>query len=104
LKNTHISLKKNGLQLPIQAIDLNFNREDATLKQLIVNLPNEENLIFTGTIKNISGIISKTQEIPTTSQIRLNANSLDLNEVLSMAKSFVPKSGVHPNDRKTLHE
>lgn len=102
LKNTRVILKKNGLQLPIQAIELSLEREDSYLKRFVINLPNGENLILKGELKNVSGLLSKTPLTPTTSRISINSNSLNINEVLAMAKEFAPIT--NSNDRKALHE
>ncbi len=102
LENSRVILKKNGLQLPIQSIDLTLNRENSSLKQFIINLPNGENLILKGELKNISGIISNTPTIPTTSHISLNSQSLNINEILSLAKQFSSKTA--SNDQTDLYE
>lgn len=104
LNNTQVILKKNGLQLPIQSIALNLNRESSILRQLIINLPNDDNLVLKGELKHISGLLSKDPKIPTTSQILLDSKNLNINEVISMAKRFIPKSESEIDDRKTLHE
>ena len=104
LNNTRVVLKKNGLQLPIQSIAVTLENENAILRELIINLSNGEDLTFKGHLKNISGILSKTPTLPTTSQISLNSESLNINDVLVMAKEFVPKSNTKINDRKNLHE
>ncbi|MEO6347535.1 MAG: AsmA-like C-terminal region-containing protein [Aquaticitalea sp.] len=104
LTNTNIILKKNGLQLPIQVIDLTLDREHSTLNQLAINLPNDEQFVLMGRIENISGIISKKPQIPTTSQISIDSKSLNINEVISLAKRFLPQSDVDKDNRKTLHE
>ena len=104
LKNTRVVLKKNGLQLPIQSISVALNNENAVLRELIINLSNGEDLVLNGTLKNISGILSKTPIFPTTSQISLNSKSLNVNDVIFMAKEFAPKSNTKIEDRKNLHE
>jgi hypothetical protein len=104
LSNTQVILKKNGLQLPIQNINLELKRENSFLRQLAINLPNGENLVLKGQLKNISGLLSKEPTIPTTSQIYLDSNNLNINEVLAMAKRFIPNSDAELDDRKTLHE
>jgi len=52
LENTQVILKKNGLQLPIQNINLELAPENSYLKQLVINLPNGENLVLYGQLKN----------------------------------------------------
>ncbi len=104
LENTQVIVKKNGLQLPIQNIILELERENSILKQLVINLPNGENLVLYGQLKNISGLVSKEPEIPTTSQIYIDSKNLNVNEVISMAIQFIPKAEVNKNNRKTLHE
>ena len=102
LGNSRVTLKKNGLQLPIQNIDLTLERENSYLKQFIINLPNGENLVLKGELKNISGIISNAPTIPTTSHISLNSRSLNINEILTLAKQFTPTST--SNNQTDLYE
>lgn len=104
LNNTRVILKRNGLQLPIQSIDLSLKRENSLLRELIINLPNDDNLVLRGELKSISGLLSKEPKIPTTSRIYLDSKNLNINEIISLAKSFVPKSEANVNDRKNLHE
>ncbi|HUH29488.1 AsmA-like C-terminal region-containing protein [Gelidibacter sp.] len=104
LKNTQVILKKNGLQLPIQSITVSLERENSVLRELTINLPNGEDLVFQGNLKNIAGILSKTPTVPTTSQISLNSKNLNINDVIGMAKQFVPKSSAAVDDRRNLHE
>lgn len=104
LNNTHVILKKNGLQLPVQSITVSLERENSILKELTINLPNGEDLVLKGSLKNIAGILSKAPTVPTTSQISLNSKNLNVNEVIAMAKSFVPKTNTPVDDRKNLHE
>ena len=104
VKNTRVVLKKNGLQLPIRSIAVSLDNENALLKELIVNLSNGEDLVLTGHLKNISGLLSKTPILPTTSQISLHSEILNINDVLAMAKEFVPNSTTKIEDRKNLQE
>lgn len=104
LKNTRVVLKKNGLQVPIRSISVGLNNENAILRELIVNLSNGEDLVLFGTLKNISGLLSKKPKFPTTSQITLNSQNLNVNDVIVMAKEFLPKSNTKIEDRKDLHE
>lgn len=104
LKNTRVVLKKNGLQLPIQSIDLALKRENSILRQLIINLPNNDNLILKGELKSISGLLSKNPKTPTTSRILLDSKNLNINELITLSKRFIPKSDSKMDDRKTLHE
>ncbi len=104
LNNTNVVLKKNGLQLPIQSIAVALEKENAVLKELVVKLSNGEDLLFTGSLKNISGLLSKTPILPTTSQISINSKNLNINDVLIMAKEFVPESSNKLKARKDLHE
>lgn len=104
IKNTRVVLKKNGLQLPVRSIAVSLKKENAVLRELIINLSNGEDLVLTGILKNISGLLSKTPTLPTTSQISLNSKSLNINDVLYMAKEFVPNSNTKVEDRKNLFE
>ncbi|MEO5789970.1 AsmA-like C-terminal region-containing protein [Gelidibacter sp.] len=104
LNDTHVVLKKNGLQLPIQYIAVSLQKENALLRELVIKLLNGEDLIFTGSLKNISGLLSKTPTLPTTSQISIHSKNLNINDLLVMAKEFVPKSNEKIDDRKDLHE
>ena len=104
LNNTRVILKKNGLQLPIQSIAVSLENENAILRELIINLSNGEDLVLKGHLKNISGLLSKTPILPTTSKISLNSKSLNINDVLVMAKEFVPNSTTKLEDRKNLYE
>ena len=104
LDNTRVILKSNGLQLPIQSIDLVLEEEKSVLKQLIINLPNDENLVLKGTLNNISGLLTREQKSATTSQIFLDSKNLNINEIISLSKQFLPKSQPKINNRKTLNE
>ncbi|WP_027126450.1 AsmA-like C-terminal region-containing protein [Gelidibacter mesophilus] len=104
LKNTHVILKKNGLQLPVQTISVALENENAILRELIVNLTNGEDLVFRGKLKNIAGLLSKSPIYPTTSQISLNSNQININDVITMAKSSAPPSKSRIDDRKDLYE
>lgn len=104
LKDTHVVLKKNGLQLPIQSITVALERENSVLKELTINLPNDEHLVFMGNLKNIGGILSKLPDVPTTSYISLNSKNLNVNNVINTAKKFLPNTKADINDRKNLHE
>ncbi len=104
MDNTQVSLKKNGLQLPIQTIDLALDKQNSVLRELIINLPNNDYLILKGTLKNVSGLLTQSAKTSTTSEIYLDSKSLNINEIIEMAKKFVPKSQANINDRKTLYE
>lgn len=104
LTNTQVLLKKNGLQLPIQSLTVSLERENSILKELTINLPNGEDLVFQGNLKNIAGILSKTPSVPTTSQISLNSKNLNVNDVIATAKKFLPNSNTAMDDRRNLHE
>ena len=104
LKNTQVVLKKNGLQLPIQSLTVSLERENSILKELTINLPNGEDLVFQGNLKNIAGILSKTPSVPTTSQISLNSKNLNVNDIIATAKKFLPNSNTALDDRRNLHE
>ncbi len=104
LDNTQVILKKNGLQLPIQNIDLELGGETSYLRELVINLPNGENLVLNGQLKNVSGLLSKDPGFPTTSQIFLDSKNLNVNELIAMAIQFIPKADLDKNNRKTLHE
>ena len=104
LENTQVILKKNGLQLPIQNINLELARENSYLKQLVINLPNGENLVLYGQLKNLSGLLSNEPSTSTTSQIYLDSKNLNVNELIAMAIQFIPKADLSKNNRKTLHE
>ncbi|WP_179346204.1 AsmA-like C-terminal region-containing protein [Winogradskyella ursingii] len=104
LNNTQVILKKNGLQLPILVIDLDLNRGTSTLNQLVINLPNDENMALQGQLENISGLIAKNPVSTTTSHISLNAKQLNINNIIELAKEFIPESTATIDDRKTLHE
>ncbi len=104
LENTQVILKKNGLQLPIQNIDLELARETSYLRQLVIQLPNGENLVLKGQLKNVSGLLSNEPSTQTTSQIFLDSKKLNVNELVAMAIQFIPKADLNKNNRKTLHE
>jgi len=104
LKNTRVILKKNGLQLPIKTIDLILERENSTLNRLVVNLPDGDNLVLTGHLKNSASLLAKDPKTATTSSIALNSKQLNINNIISLAKQFIPKSTRISDDRKNLHE
>ncbi|MCK0124995.1 AsmA-like C-terminal region-containing protein [Gelidibacter sp. F2691] len=104
LQNTRVVLKKNGLQLPLQSISIALQKENSILRHLIVNLPNGENLVCRGTLKSIAGLLSKSPVSPTTSQIVLSSDNLNISEVIAMAQEFVPEANSKNSDRQNLHE
>ncbi len=104
MENTQVILKKNGLQLPIQNIDLELARETSYLRKLVINLPNGENLLLHGQLENVSGLLSKEPGFPTTSQIFLDSKKLNINDLIYNTLQFIPKADLNKNNRKTLHE
>ncbi|GGW74152.1 hypothetical protein GCM10008085_27960 [Winogradskyella epiphytica] len=104
LKDTRVILKKNGLQLPIQTIDLALEREQSILRRLIVNFPNGQDLVLKGQLKNIAALLTKNPESPTTSSILVDSEALHINELIALAKQFVPHSNTQIDDRNNLHE
>lgn len=104
MEGTQVILKKNGLQLPIQNLDLELARETSYLKQLVINLPNGKNLVLYGDLTNISALLSDEPAFPTTSRIFLDSNNLNVNELIAMAIRFIPEGNLDKNNRKTLHE
>lgn len=104
MEGTQVILKKNGLQLPIQKIDLELAREISYLRQLVINLPNGENMVLYGDLTNVSGLLSDEPTLPTTSRIFLDSKNLNVNELIEIAMEFIPKGDLDKNKRKTLHE
>ncbi len=104
LNNTRVVLKKNGLQLPVERIAMRLDNEKSILEELRINLPQGENLVFTGVLENASSLISNDPLEPTTSYVQLDSKSLNIDELISTAKEMIPKSDKNMDDRKTLSE
>ncbi|MDT0688032.1 hypothetical protein [Autumnicola psychrophila] len=104
LKNTKVVLQKNNLQLPVEIIDLKLNDQNAILENLIINLPNEEQLTFKGTIKNISSLIADVPANPAVADVSLQSDALNINDLIITATEFIPSSENTKTNLKTLHE
>ncbi|QYA27078.1 hypothetical protein G3I01_16775 [Gramella sp. MT6] len=104
LRNTRVILNENNLQLPVQLLDIKLNNQNSILENLIVNLPNEEQFVFKGTIKNISSLLADEPEKPATADVFLESDALNINELIITAKEFIPPAERSKNDLKTLHQ
>ena len=104
LRNTRVVLNKNNLQLPVQLLDLKLNKETSVLENLIVNLPNEEQFTFKGTVKNISSLLADEPETPATADVYLESDALNIDNLIATAKEFIPPSERSKNDLQTLHQ
>ncbi|WP_455168867.1 hypothetical protein, partial [Aegicerativicinus sediminis] len=104
MSNTNVSLKKNGLQLPVETVSLTLNHENSTLNELKINLPNGKNLIFSGSLKNASSVLADDPTKQMSSFVTLDSRDLDINDLIITAKEFLPSSQRSIDDRKNLHE
>ena len=102
--NTRVSLKQNGLQLPIENVSLKLDHENSTLRELKINLPNNKFLVFSGRLKNASSVLADNPTNPMSSFVSLDSRELDINELIETAKEFLPESKRSLNDRKNLHD
>lgn len=104
LNDTRVILKKNDLQLPVETLAVTLNNETSILEELFIKLPNDDDLLFHGQLKNISGLIAPHPTEPTISNISLTSGHLNINEVITMAKRFLPNTNSDVDEQKTLHE
>lgn len=104
LNDAQVVLKKNGLQLPIQTMVLKLDNENSILEELRINIPDEEDLILKGNLKNVSSLISNNPFKPTSSYITLDTRNLNVNKLIATAKGLTPISNNDRDDRKTLNE
>jgi len=61
-------------------------------------------LTLKGQLTNSSGLLAKNPDKPTTSNILLNSKKLNIDDIISLSKQFIPKSDKKIDDRKNLHE
>ena len=104
LRNTRVVLEKNNLQLPVELVDLRLNNQDSRLENLVINLPNGDQMVFQGSIKNISSLLSDDPEKPATADVSLQSSALNINDLIATTMEFIPSSENTANDLKTLHE
>ncbi len=104
LRDTRVVLQKNQLQLPLEIVDLFLNKEISVLNKLKVNLPGGDNLLLSGTIKNVGALLSNNPEDPALASVRLDSDDLNLNELLDTAMEAMPKNRKKTSNLKTLHE
>ncbi|PTX43721.1 AsmA-like protein [Christiangramia gaetbulicola] len=104
IRNTRVVLNENNLQLPVQLLDIKLKQNISVLDNLIVNLPNEEQFIFNGTIKNISSLMADDPEKPALANVFLKSEALNINDLITTAKEFIPPAERSGNDLKTLHQ
>ncbi|WP_419212055.1 AsmA family protein [Maribacter sp. X9] len=104
LENTQVVLKSNGLQLPINSIVLDLNRDIANLRKLEIVMPKGHTLMLKGWLSHPADLISKIPVSSTTSKIDLVSNAININEIMQMATEFLPDERSTSENRKTLHE
>lgn len=104
LYNTRVVLKKNNLQLPVETLQVSLGDKTSVLETLKINLPNGENLVFQGTVQNFSSLLVTNPEMPATTDVSLDSNELNINDLLSTAMEFIPASEKKSNKYNTLHE
>lgn len=104
LKNSQVMLKSNQLQLPLEIIDLQLNQDKSVLKNLKINLPGGKNLVLTGSLTNVASLLSNDPSNPAQVSLRLDANDLNLDELISTAVEAIPYTKKESSDLKTLHE
>jgi len=104
LNKTNVILKKNGLQLPVEIIDINLREKKSSLEKLKINLPNGEDLVFKGSITNVSSLISDDPNKPTSTKVSMNSQNINLNNFIATTMEFMPKSNKKAPNLKTLNE
>ncbi len=104
IRNTRVVLSENNLQLPVELLDIKLNQDISILENLIVNLPNQEQFTFNGTIKNISSLMLDDPEKPALANVFLKSEALNINDLITTAKEFIPPSERSSNNLKTLHQ
>ncbi|CAL66909.1 AsmA-like C-terminal region-containing protein [Christiangramia forsetii] len=104
LNKTNVILKKNSLQLPVEIIDINLREKNSRLEKLQINLPNGENLIFKGSITNVSSLISDNPNKPTSTKVSMDFQNINLNDFIATIIEFMPESNKKATNLKTLNE
>ena len=104
LSNAEVVHKKNGLQLPIETMVLTLDNEMSILEELRINMPNGEDLILKGNLKNATSLISNNPFKPTSSYIKLDSRNFNVNNLIATAKGLITKSNIKSDDRRTLNE
>lgn len=104
LNNTKVLLEKNHLQLPVKLIDVRLNQEKSILKNLIINLPNGDELVFKGNINNISALLSDNPQNPATAKVSIKSSALNIDSLITTTMEFIPASEKKETNLKTLHE
>lgn len=103
LRDTRVVLQKNNLQLPVQDLRVKLNAESSILENLKINLPNGDHLTFQGNITNISSLLVDQPKKPSSADVSLHTENLDINALIDTAMEFIPESEKAANS-KTLHE
>ena len=104
LQNTRVVLKKNNLQLPVENLQVRLGDKISTLEELKINLPNGENLVFQGTVRNFSALLVDNPEMPASTDVSLDSEELNINDLLATAMEFIPASEKKASKYNTLHE
>ena len=104
IRNTRVVLRKNELQLPVEALDVTLKDKNSILEQLKINLPNGENLIFSGTVDNFASILVNNPATPASTDVSLDSKELNLNNLINTAMEFIPPSKEKTKNLNTLHE
>ena len=104
LQNTRVILKKNNLQLPLEILDISLDERNSRLENLRILLPNSQQLVFKGEIRNISSLLSNNPAIPAVAKVSIASDSLDVNMLIGTATELVSENQKSKNDLKTLHQ
>ena len=104
LNNTRVILRKNELQLPVETVSLNLQKDISNLNELKINLPNGESLVFSGTVANVSALLSSDPEKPAHTSVILDSDNLNINDLIATAVEFIPETEKKSKKLQTLHE
>lgn len=104
MRDSRVVLKENNLQLPVEILRLKLEKGNSILQNLVINLPDDENLIFSGSLKNASSLVSEDIANPTSTYLLLESDELNLNRLINTATEFSPNSEGKKNNQKTLNE
>ncbi|MUP46971.1 hypothetical protein E0K83_14590 [Gramella sp. BOM4] len=104
LIDTRVVLRKNNLQLPVESLQVSLGDKNSILEELRIRLPNGEQLVFSGSVKNFSSLLVNDPETPASTDVSLDSEILNINDLLATAMEFAPASGNRNRRYSTLHE
>lgn len=104
LQNTKVQLQENKLQLPVEMVELNLNKQFSEIKHILINLENGDALHFTGTIKNLSSVLVDDPDMPAKVNVKLESERIDIDNLIQTATSLFTETERSRTQLKTLHQ